>query len=132
MNDNHYNNVTEADVLDVVSELITGVKSLDPAKFENLLSSGETDNMSDMDSISVDEAIKVFSDDQVEMVLRAVSRASSTKVWASRNDISTTLEKNTEQGILDQLTSRDVLDSKDNKRYYKIKVRLYKEWLLKH
>lgn len=47
MNEKHYNSVTEADVLDVASELITGVNALDKAKFENLLSSGETDNEED-------------------------------------------------------------------------------------
>ena len=132
MNEKHYNNVTEADVLDVASSLISGVKALDPAKFENLLSSGETDNQEDLEGTFVDDAIKSYTDEQVEMVLKAVARASSTKVWAPRGDIITSLDPETEQGILDQLYSRDVLDCKDDKLYYKIKVRLYKEWLLKH
>lgn len=132
MNEKHYNNVTEADVLDVASSLITGVKALDPAKFENLLSSGETDNEDDSEGTFVDDAIKSYSDEQVETVLMGVAKASSTKVWASRGDIVTSLDFETEEGILDQLYNRDVLDRKDDKLYYRIKVRLYKEWLLKH
>ena len=132
MNEKHYNSVTEADVLDVASSLITGVKALDSAKFENLLSSGETDNEDDSEGTFVDDAIKSYSDEQVETVLKGVAKASSTKVWASRGDIVTSLDFETEEGILDQLYSRDVVDRKDNKLYYRIKVRLYKEWLLKH
>lgn len=132
MNEKHYNNVTEADVLDVASSLISGVKALDAAKFENLLSSGETDNQEDLEGNFVDDAIKAYTDEHVEIVLKAVARASSTKVWAPRVDIITSLDPETEQGILDQLYNRDVLDCKDDKLYYKIKVRLYKEWLLKH
>ncbi len=132
MNEKHYNTVTEADVLDVASSLISGVRALDPAKFENLLSSGETDNVDDREGTFVDDAIKAYTDDQVETVLIGVARASSTKVWASRADIVTSLDPEMEQGILDQLYDRDVLDRKDDKLYYRIKVRLYKEWLLKH
>lgn len=132
MNEKHYNSVTEADVLDVASELITGVNALDKAKFENLLSSGETDNEEDDAGNEVDDAIKTYSDNDVETILKAVAKASSNKIWAPRNDISTSLSYETEQGILDQLCNRDVLDDKDEKNYYKIKVRLYKEWLLKH
>ena len=132
MNERHYNNVTEADVLDVAAELITGVKALDKAKFENLLSSGETDDEDDREGTFVDDAIKAFTDDQVETVLKGVARASSTKVWAARGDIVTSLDPDMEQRILDQLYDRDVLDRKDDKLYYRIKVRLYKEWLLKH
>ena len=132
MNEKHYNSVTEADVLDVASSLITGVKALDSAKFENLLSSGETDNEDDSEGTFVDDAIKSYSDEQVETVLKGVAKASSTKVWASRGDIVTSLDFETEEGILDQLYSRDVVDRKDDKLYYRIKVRLYKEWLLKH
>ena len=132
MNEKHYNNVTEADVLDVASSLITGVKALDPAKFENLLSSGETDDEDDREGTYVDDAIKSYTDDQVNTVLNAVARASSTKAWASRSDIVTSLDPEIEQGILDQLYDRDVLDRKEDKLYYRIKVRLYKEWLLKH
>lgn len=132
MNEKHYNSVTEADVLDVASELISGVKALDKAKFENLLSSGETDDEDDREGTFVDDAIKAYTDDQVESVLKAVARASSTKVWAPRAGIVTSLDPDMEQGILDQLYDRDVLDRKDDKLYYRIKVRLYKEWLLKH
>lgn len=132
MNKKHYNNVTEADIQDVVEELTTGVNALDSAKFENLLSSGETDNDEDQSGAEVDDAIKIYTDSDVEMVLKAVAKASSNKIWASRSDISTYLPKDEVTGILKQLKDRDVLDDKDDQSYYKIKVRLYKEWLLKH
>ena len=136
MNEKRYNTATEADVLDVASELISGVNALDKAKFENLLSSGETDNEDDLAGVEVDEVIKSYTDDEVEEVLKAVAKASSTKVWASRPDIKTSLDATKVDGILKQLYDRDVLGKEKNDKkedyYYKIKVRLYKEWLLKH
>lgn len=131
MNDKRYNTVTEADVLDVASELISGINALGKARFENLLSSGETDKEDDIAGVEVDEAIKKYTDDEVEEVLKAVAKASSTKVWAVRSDIRTSLDVTVEDGVLIQLYDRDVIDKKED-NYYKIKVRLYKEWLLKH
>ena len=94
------------------------------------------------DKAEIDEAIMVYNDDDVETVLRAIAKASENKPFANRSDIKTNLDPDVEDGIIKQLYSRDVIDQKEKYqdeishkekyRFLKIKVRLYKEWLLKH
>ena len=84
----------------------------------------------------------VYNDDDVETVLRAIAKASENKPFANRSDIRTNLDPDVEDGIIKQLYSRDGIDQKEKYqdenshkekyRFLKIKVRLYKEWLLKH
>lgn len=152
MNKKHYINVTESDVMDVAKELTSGSNALDSSKFENLLTSGETDsiinnsNVVNDDAKKLDNIIKKHPDKEVEIVLKSIAKASENGQWAKRTDIDTTLNnmktalnaRNTTlteddvTDILQQLITRDVLAEKDNMNFYKIKVRLYKEWLLNH
>ena len=132
MNEKHLINVTEADVLSVASSLTKGPTSLDKAKFENLLSARETDGKDNEDGDKIDDAIKVFQDTDVETVLYAIARASQNTPWAHRDDIKTSLPLDIENGILAQLASREVIEKRENDNILRIKVRLYKEWLLNH
>lgn len=144
INEKKYKSITEADVTDVANRLTAGVYALDHAKFENLLNARETENDAESieDGSEIDEAIMVYNDDDVETVLRAIAKASENKPFANRSDIKTNLDPDVEDGIIKQLYSRDVIDQKEKYqdeishkekyRFIKIKVRLYKEWLLKH
>lgn len=144
INEKKYKSITEADVADVASQLTSGVHALDHAKFENLLNARETEE--DAESIEegseIDEAIMIYRDDDVETILRAIAKASENKPFANRSDLKTGLSSEIEDGIIKQLDSRDVIEQKEKYqdetthkekyRFLKIKVRLYKEWLLKH
>lgn len=130
MNEHKQVKVTEADVENVAHDMVSGPHALDRAKFENLLSPRETDEEDDSAGTDNDNAILIYRDEDVEKVLRAVAMASRTKAYAYCNHISTDLPEEKEKGILGQLVDRSVLEKKDN--YYKIRVRLYKEWLLNH
>lgn len=132
MNEKHLINVTEADVLSVANSLTKGPTSLDKAKFENLLSARETDGEGNEDGDKIDDAIKMFQDADVETVLYAIAKASQNTPWANRDDIKTSLPLNVENGILAQLASREVIEKRENDNILRIKVRLYKEWLLNH
>lgn len=144
INEKKYKSITEADVVDVANRLTAGVYALDHAKFENLLNARETEEDAESleDGSEIDEAIMVYNDDDVETVLRAIAKASENKPFANRSDIKTNLDPDVEDGIIKQLFSRDVIDQKEKYqdvishkekyRFLKIKVRLYKEWLLKH
>ena len=144
INEKKYKSITEADVADVANQLTSGVHALDHAKFENLLNARETEEDAESieDGSEIDEAIMIYRDDDVETVLRAIAKASENKPYANRSDIKTGLDIEVEDGIIKQLDSRDVIDQKEKYqdeishkekyRFLKIKVRLYKEWLLKH
>lgn len=144
INEKKYKSITEADVTDVANRLTSGVYALDHAKFENLLNARETEEDAESieDGSEIDEAIMVYNDDDVETVLRAIAKASENKPFANRSDMKTNLDSDVEDGIIKQLYSRDVIDQKEKYqdeithkekyRFLKIKVRLYKEWLLKH
>lgn len=144
INEKKYKSITEADVTDVANRLTSGVYALDHAKFENLLNARETEEDAESieDGSEIDEAIMVYNDDDVETVLRAIAKASENKPFANRSDIKTNFDSDVEDGIIKQLYSRDVIDQKEKYqdeithkekyRFLKIKVRLYKEWLLKH
>ena len=144
INEKKYKSITEADVADVANQLTSGVHALDHAKFENLLNARETEEDAESieDGSEIDEAIMIYRDDDVETVLRAIAKASENKPYANRSDIKTGLDIEVEDGIIKQLDSRDVIDQKEKYqdeishkeryRFLKIKVRLFKEWLLKH
>ena len=144
INEKKYKSITEADVTDVANLLTSGAHALDHAKFANLLNARESEEDAESieDGNEIDAAIMIYKDDDVETVLRAIAKASENKPFANRSDIKTGLEDNIEDGIIKQLYSRDVIDQKEKfqdeishkekYRFLRIKVRLYKEWLLKH
>lgn len=130
MNDKHYIQLTKNDVKSVAQEMVSGVHALDEGKFENLLSARETDDEDNVEGAALDDAIRVYKDEDVKNVLRAVAKASSTKIDANIKELKVSIEETKLKGILKQLCDREVLENRDDN--YRIKVRLYKEWLLNH
>lgn len=115
MNYKKFISVTEADIIEVANSFISGEKSLSVDKFDNLLTAGDADL----------EAFKPFD------VLRALKEIA----LASRNLDSCNVEtinlgdKSYGEKILKDLKTREVL-STPLPDFYKINVRLFKEWLL--
>ena len=130
MNDKHYIQLTKNDVKSVAQEMVSGVHALDEGKFENLLSARETDDEDNVEGAALDDAIRVYKDEDVKNVLRAVAKASSTKIDANIKELKVSIDEAKLKGILKQLCDREVLENRDDN--FRIKVRLYKEWLLNH
>jgi tetratricopeptide (TPR) repeat protein len=106
--------VTDADVEQITSELITGTSSLGKDKFDNLINSGDTspDAINDADIVAVLTAIAVNS--RTGPCSRS-SIACETKVPID--------------DILEDLVRRRVLE-RERDSYYRITVGLFKEWLV--
>lgn len=105
---------TEAYVAQVRNELIRGINALSLDKFENLINSGDTSD----DAISNDDALKV---------LKQIADNSQTGL-CNRNTISCETAMSLD-AILDDLVKRDVIEQEQG-RYYKIRIGLFKEWLI--
>ena len=116
MNRKHIIYVTEANVGHVKNELISGVNALSLDKFDNLINSG-------------DESEDSISDKDVLKVLNQIAINSKTGP-CSRNSIACETSKPLDI-ILDDLKSRDVIEC-EREYFYKIKVELFKEWLLEN
>ena len=114
MNVKHAGLVTEADVEQVKNELIRGVNALGLDKFDNLINSADTSE----DAISDEDALNI---------LKAITDNSRTgPCHRDKIDCDTSLPVDT---ILDDLVKRDVVE-RDQGRYYRIQVGLFKEWLI--
>lgn len=114
MNRKHSPLVTDADVEQVKNELIQGVNALSPDKFDNLINSGDTSE----DAISDEDLLKV---------LTAIAANNRTGLCQrSALNCETHLPIDT---ILDDLVKRDVIE-RERERYYRIRVGLFKEWLI--
>ncbi len=107
--------VTEADVKQVRNDLITGVNALDVGKFDNLINSGDTSS----DAISDDDALKV---------LTAIALNSRTGL-CNRSNIACETQTPVDE-ILRDLVNREVIEQRDQN--YRIRVELFKEWLMAH
>ena len=110
--------VTESDVEQVKDSLIKGKDALDEAKFHSFVKSGDISE----DAISEDDAKKV---------LTTIAKNSSTDVnGCPRHDIvcDTNLEVDK---ILADLVRREVI-KRDNREFYRIRVDLFKEWLIEN
>ena len=108
--------VTEADVEQVMEELIRGVNALGPDKFDNLINSGDTSE----DAISDEDALRV---------LTAIAVNSRTGP-CSRNSIVCETHTPVDE-VLEDLVKRDVVE-RERGQYYSIRVGLFKEWLVAH
>lgn len=116
MNREHVSLVTDADVEQIKSELMTGAYSLGPDKFDNLINSGDTssDAIDDVDIIEVLTAIAV----------------NSRTGPCSRFNIACETQVPIDD-ILEDLVRRRVLE-RERDNYYRITVGLFKEWLVVH
>jgi hypothetical protein len=107
---------TEADVEEVASSFILGADALTPDKFDNLITAGDAE-------------VESFLPEQVLLTLKEIAIATKNLSSCSREAIQNK-EAVTDE-ILKDLQTREVLDC-PQKGYYKINVRLFKEWLLKN
>ena len=117
MNRKKVNYVTDADIEKVKGDLIRGNNSLDRAKFDNLTAAGD-DNT---DNISKDDA---------EAVLRDIANGSPSQSWCPRSAI-TSHTKSSIGDVLEDLVTRKVIE-KNVKFGFRIRVGLFKEWLLEN
>ena len=106
---------TEADVYEVAQTFIKGEQSLSIDKFDNLITAGDAD-------------IEIFETKDILKTLREISLASKNLDSCSRESIKLG-DKEKEDKILLDLKNREVI-SCPQPGYYKIKVRLFKEWLI--
>src|SRR5579883_179392 len=116
MNRKHARLVTDADVEQVKNELVRGDNRLDEDAFDNLLSSGDKSS----DAISVEDAKKVL-----------VAIAANTRLGSCDRESIVSAVSGTRapvEAILADLAERDVIEVE--KRRYRIRVGLFKEWLL--
>jgi hypothetical protein len=115
MNSQKAISVTEADVYDVAQTFIRGEQSLSPDKFDNLITAGDAD-------------IEAFNPQDILKALKEIAFASKNLDSCSRESIKLG-DKEKEEQILSDLKTREVI-SCPQPGFYKIKVRLFKEWLL--
>lgn len=110
--------VTEADIKDIAETFIEGSQALAPEKFDNLIRAGEEHDFIE------------FDDEPIIKVLRQIATGSKNIGICSRDNISLN-NKDLEDKILNHLVDREVLESKQGDNY-KIQVKLFQEWLLRH
>ena len=115
MNEHKAISVTEADVHDVAESFIKGEQALTADKFDNLITAGDAD-------------LDAFNSKDVLTALKAIAIASKNLDSCSRETINLG-DRDYEENILKDLKDREVL-SCPQPGYYKINVRLFKEWLL--
>ncbi|NMF61187.1 hypothetical protein HC246_24980 [Pseudanabaena yagii GIHE-NHR1] len=109
--------VTDADIERVKEDLISGNNSLGDAVFDNLTSAGDTSS----DSIPKKDA---------EAVLRGVAHGSRRQQFCDRSAIVASTSVPIDQ-VLEDLVKREVLE-KSQSSLFRIRVSLFKEWLLAH
>jgi hypothetical protein len=115
MNEHKAISVTEADVHDVAESFIKGEQALTSDKFDNLITAGDAD-------------LDAFNSKDILLALKAIAIASKNLDSCSREAINLG-DRDYEENILKDLKDREVL-SCPQPGYYKINVRLFKEWLL--
>lgn len=118
MNSKKIIKVTEADVKDVANTFIEGNHALAPEKFDNLVRAGE-----EYDFIE-------YNDEDVFTLLRQIAQGAKNIGTCSRENINLA-NNELEDKILSHLVDREVLSLRPGNNY-KIIVRLFQEWLLKH
>jgi hypothetical protein len=110
--------VTEADIKEVAETFIEGSQALATEKFDNLIRAGE------------EHDFKEFDDEQIFKLLRQIAIGSKNIGICSRDNIVLN-NKDLEDKILSNLVDREVLEFKQGDNY-KIQVKLFQEWLLRH
>jgi hypothetical protein len=115
MNSHKAISVTEADVYDVAQTFTKGEQSLSLDKFDNLITAGDAD-------------LEVINPRDTLQMLREIAIASKNLDSCSRDTINLG-DNEKENQILADLHSREVI-SCPQPNFYKINVRLFKEWLL--
>ena len=118
MNSQKIETVTEADIKEIADTFVEGHQALAPEKFDNLIRAGE------------EHDYKEFEDEQLIKVLRQIATASKNIGVCARDNIKLD-DTELENKILKHLVEREVLELKQGNNY-KIQVKLFQEWLLRH
>ena len=116
LNKKKINEVTEVEVKLIADSFIYGEQSLTADKFDNLLTAGDAD----LEAIPLEDTIQV---------LKQIADNSKNIPMCARENISLKGEEY-DNSIIQDLMDREVIESPQS-NYYKIKVRLFQEWLLK-
>ena len=119
MNEHHLKKVTEADVDDLADIMLADMKEGD---FDNLINPGEEEE---------DNPDYQHKKNDIKSVLIAMAKLSKGRGYdfCSNNDIDGIADKSKQLGILEELFNREVLAKEEGS--YKIRVRLFKEWLIR-
>ncbi len=107
--------VTDAHIEQVKKELISGTNSLTGDKFDNLIGSG-------------DDSTNLISSKDTAAVLKEIAAASKNQEFCDQSDIGVVTTARLDD-ILDDLVRREVIE-KRKASLYRIRVGLFKEWLL--
>lgn len=117
MNRKKYIEVTSADIKEIADSFIYGGQALTDDKFDNLLNAGEKHD------------IQRIPQDHSKAILRKIATNAMNIGFCLREQISIG-QPDYEDEILYDLVKREVLEQKNDS--YKIQVKLFQEWLLKH
>ena len=117
MNRKKYIEVTSADIKEVADSFINGGQALTGDKFDNLLNPGEKYD------------IQRIPQEHSKAILRKIATNAMNIGFCLREQISIG-QPEYEDEILYDLVKREVLEQKNDS--YKIQVKLFQEWLLKH
>ncbi|MBD3337572.1 MAG: hypothetical protein GF353_00595 [Candidatus Lokiarchaeota archaeon] len=117
MNKNKFVKVTKANIDEVANTFIEGGVCLTPDKFDNLLTAGDAD-------------VEAIPRQDTYNILRQIANGSRNIGLCPRENIKLGNIKY-ENRILKDLINREVITI-PQEGYYKIQVRLFKEWLLRH
>ena len=117
MNRKKFIEVTNADVKEIAESFIIGGQALTDDKFDNLLNAGEKHD------------IQKIPKEHSKAILRKIASNAMNIGFCLREQISIG-KPEYEDEILKDLVKREVLEQKGDS--YKIQVKLFQEWLLKH
>ena len=126
INDNKVVTVTDIDVYNVAQRFVNKqVETLSKIKdFSSLVNSG------------MDDRYTVIKDAQFEAVLREIAKYSKGLEWCSASLLDKDPQKGIDESllreILDDLDNRKVIERKENNQLIRIKVGLFKEWLIRN
>lgn len=116
MNNKKLVRVTDAHIERVKQLLVSGNNSLSEQKFDNLMSADE-------------DATNAVPKEDSFLVLMDIAQGSRMMAYCERSAIRSKTSVPIDE-VLDDLVNREVLDK--NKGGFRIKVGLFKEWLLAH
>lgn len=115
LNKKKINEITEVEVKLIADSFISGEQSLSADKFDNLLTAGDAD----LEAIPLEDTIQI---------LKQIADNSRNIPMCARENI-LLKDKEYDNSILQDLMDREVIESPQS-GYFKIKVKLFQEWLL--
>jgi tetratricopeptide (TPR) repeat protein len=118
MNRKRYIEVTKADIKEIADSFINGGQALTDDKFDNLLNAGE------------EYDIQKYKQEVSKEILKNIAVNAKNIGFCLREQMSINDKAIDIDEVLKDLVKREVLEQVENR--YKIQVKLFQEWLLKH